>query len=245
MHARAGGSAEPVLVLRADLRQPAEWIEQASLVLPPDELEALERGTPDVARRRIVARVALRVALADALSRPPQELEIEAGAHGKPALADNDPGVHFNLARSGDCCLIAISAVGPVGVDVEQVRPVPDLERIAESRFTPAETRAIAATAHSQRLGAFLNCWTRKEAYLKAIGCGLAGGLDSVEVTVEDQQPAVVSVAGGDPTAWSLSTPGLEAGLVGAVALNADSFRLPPTIRPTPLPLETSPQTWP
>jgi 4'-phosphopantetheinyl transferase len=231
-------------VLRADLLQPAEWIDEAAAILNPGERAAFGRGTPAVARRRMVARIALRVVLADALGCSPQAVEIGEDAYGKPALASDIP-LEFNLSHCGDCCLIAVSAVGPVGIDVEQVRPVPDLDEIAASRFTRGEASAIDARTGSDRLRAFLNCWTRKEAYLKAIGAGLAGGLDSVEVTVDDESPAIVRLEDGDHRFWSLSALELGSELIGAVALYAKDLRLPPRLRPTHLSPGRSDRPWP
>jgi 4'-phosphopantetheinyl transferase len=172
---------------------------------------------PDAGRRRLAARAALRSLLSTQLDRPPDSLTLVEGAHGKPALAG--AGLHFNLTRSGDCCLIVTSTRGPVGIDVEWVRPVHGLERIVRHRFAPEEADAILRLDGERRLRAFFNCWTRKEAYLKATGVGLTAPLDAVTVTVDDDSPAIVSIDGGSAANWTLAALDPGPDLIGAVVL--------------------------
>jgi 4'-phosphopantetheinyl transferase len=212
--------AGEVSVWRVDLRQRQSWVKKASQeLLEPRERKRAARGTPEVRRRRIVSRAALRIALAARLGRPPASLRFASDRHGKPILAPS-PGrhVHFSLSTSGDCCLIALSAVGPVGVDLERIVAFPELEELVRSRFAPSEAAAIVRLPREKQLRAFYNCWTRKEACLKATGVGLTRGLDAVAVTVDDRRPALVSLDGDDPRAWMLAALHPGADLVGAVA---------------------------
>ena len=146
------------------------------------------------------------------------------GPHGKPVLADSADELQFSSSSSDDCCLIAVTATSPVGVDVERVVPRTYLERIAETRFAPAEAAAIGQLRGEAQLRAFYNCWTRKEAYLKATGAGLTQGLDRVIVSVDDERPAIVSLDGDDPVAWSVVSLDPEPGFTAAVV-----WRGPPT----------------
>ena len=139
------------------------------------------------------------------------------GPHGKPALADPAHELQFSSSSSDDCCLIAVTATSPIGVDVERVVPRTYLERIAETRFAPEEADAIGQLRGQERLRAFYNCWTRKEAYLKATGAGLTQGLDRVIVSVDDERPAILSLDGDDPAAWSVVSLDPEPGFTGAV----------------------------
>ncbi len=230
----AGG----VSVWRVDLRQPAAWAaEAAALLLAPDEACGPERESPEAGRRRRVARVALRIALSRRLGCPPGSLRLVRGPRGKPALAGGD-GLHFNLTRSGDRCLIALTAIGPVGIDVERVARFPELEAITRNRFAPSEAAAILRLHGERRVRAFYNCWTRKEAYLKATGAGLSNGLGAVTVTVDDAQPSVLSAEDGDSRSWALASIRTEPDLAGAVVVRGPSGLLGGVLTPQPLPLD-------
>jgi 4'-phosphopantetheinyl transferase len=214
--------AQDIRIWQVDLRRQPEWVDAAAeRLLKPDELEWAARGTPEVRRRRLVARAALRIALSRCLACSPAAIRFAWDETGKPALAagSGGPEVHFNVSRSGDCCVIALTKVGPIGVDVEWVVPRAELDEIVSSRFAPVEAAAIARLSGDQRLRAFYNCWTRKEAYLKARGVGVATALDQVAMTVGDERPAILSLGDDDPRAWSLATVEPGPGLAGAVVL--------------------------
>lgn len=125
------------------------------------------------ARRYRASHTALRRLLAQATGMPAQALAFVEGPYGKPRLAGAG-GPHFNMSHSADLALIGICADAPIGVDIEVPRGMSDLEALAERNFTPAESRALRAVDAAQRLQAFLRCWTRKEACLKALGSGLS-----------------------------------------------------------------------
>jgi 4'-phosphopantetheinyl transferase len=217
------GASQEIQVWQVDLRQPTAWVEAAtSRLLQPDERERGARATPEVRRRLLVARAALRIALARCLTCSPSSLRFVLDPRGKPALAGvgAESGYSFSLARSGDWCLIATTTIGPIGVDVERVVALPELEGIVMRSFAPEEAAAILSLSGERRLRAFYNCWTRKEAYLKAKGIGLTSALDRVAVTVDDERPAFLSLEDDDPGAWTLATVHAGPGLVGAVALS-------------------------
>ncbi len=104
------------------------------------------------------------------------------GAHGKPALASPPP--YFNLSRRGGVALIGISATHDIGVDVEPLRAMPDAEDLAQLHFTAREREGVARASGGERDRAFLRGWTRKEACLKATGCGLSLAPSSFECGV-------------------------------------------------------------
>jgi 4'-phosphopantetheinyl transferase len=208
-------------IWQADLRCSDEWIENfAAPVLAPDESERRGRESHQVWRRRVVARAALRIALGRHLDRPPGSLEFALGPGGKPRLAGAAGGndVFFNLSRSGDLCLIAISDDGPVGVDVEEIRDVPELAGLVRSRFAASEAAAILERSGKERLRAFYRCWTRKEACVKALGTEIGSGLDSVVVSVGDK-PVLLSAPGARAGEWSLLDLALHEGFTGALAV--------------------------
>lgn len=150
--------------------------------LPADERwRAAEIVVPAVRRRFVRARAALRRVLSAATGRPPHALAIDYGAHGKPRLADH-PGLHFNLSHSGELAVIATSTLGEVGIDLEALRPRPDLLPVARRFFAAEEAAMVEAFDGAARSRAFLRVWTRKEAVLKATGRGI--GIDTRAIAV-------------------------------------------------------------
>jgi 4'-phosphopantetheinyl transferase len=133
----------------------------------------------DLRRRFVAARCALREVLALACSQDAAELHLGSGEFGKPMLLDCELPIHFNLSHCGPLALLALSRLAPVGVDIELHQPMPEVEALALEHLTPEEWSAYAQQACSadfdglQRERAFLRLWTRKEACLKAWGCGL------------------------------------------------------------------------
>jgi len=146
----------------------------------------------------------LRAILGRYLDEDPARLEFEYGPRGKPELAG--ARLRFNLSHSRDLLLVAVTAKSRVGVDVDQVRPVADLDRIARRFFSAAENAALASVPPAHRLEAFFRCWTGKEAFIKATGGGFSVSLSGFDIDLAAEGPAGV-VVHGDPeesTRWSL-----------------------------------------
>jgi len=163
----------------------------------------------------------LRVLLAQYLKRDPHEIEFTVGRAGKPALKI-ELGMHFNMSHSGTLAAYAFTSAGPVGVDIEQIRSVSDLEGIAKHHFCPAETTELLSIAdQEQRRDAFFRCWTRKESYIKALGDGLSMPLDQFQVTLLPDIPArLVHIQNSvrAASAWTLRHLEPTSGYLGAVA---------------------------
>jgi len=122
-------------------------------------------------RRRLLAgRHATRWLLAESLGRAPEQLVIEIDPAGKPRLADG--AIRFNVSHSGRFGLVGISREREVGVDVEVIRPVPELDALVNEQFTNTERAEWVAAAPANRDRRFLETWTRKEACAKAMGTG-------------------------------------------------------------------------
>jgi 4'-phosphopantetheinyl transferase len=164
------------------------------------------RGEP-LRRRYVASHAALRRLLAAIVGGSPEALRLAAGPNGKPVLPG---GPHFSLSHAGDVGLVAIDPVREVGVDVEPVRPVPEADEIAARWFAPEERSALRA-AGADGGAAFARIWTRREAWLKALGVGLdekLAGLpvDLARFALHDLVPApghlgalaVEQAAGGD-----------------------------------------------
>jgi 4'-phosphopantetheinyl transferase len=134
------------------------------------------------------SRSLLRRILARYVGGAPAALQFDVLAHGKPLLltaAGAEVPLQFNLSHSRSGWLLAVTAVDPLGVDLELPREVPNAARLAERVFSAAERQALAealAVSPAQRDALFLQCWTRKEAALKALGGGFTLGAASLHV---------------------------------------------------------------
>jgi 4'-phosphopantetheinyl transferase len=199
-----------------------------------DERDRAERYSFENLRRSFtLSRGGLRILLAHYLGCPPNEIELVCGPKGKPALRDSSR-IRFNASHSGQMALYAFTLDCELGVDVEHFRELDDAELIAARFFSAAEVSELLSLKSDDRGLAFFRCWTRKEAYIKAIGDGLAIPLNRFQVTLLPGAPArFVQIAGDMGTAsdWTLHHLDLSPGYVGALAYR-DSRR-PTTIHPT------------
>ncbi|MDH7640443.1 4'-phosphopantetheinyl transferase family protein [Sphingomonas oryzagri] len=130
-------------------------------------------------RRFIVRRARLREILGERIGAPPARLRFEAGSHGKPRLPGHP--CHFSASHSGERMLVAVGSQ-EVGCDIERIVPDLDWQPIAGRFFTPIEQQALLSAPNGLR--SFFRCWTRKEAFVKALGLGLSYPLDSFDVTI-------------------------------------------------------------
>ena len=135
-------------------------------------------------QRFIVARGMLRELLARYL--PEQPLVFQYGEYGKPYLA-NEP-LYFNLSHAEEQLIIAVSYASPLGIDVEYNLRRTDRQLISEHVFTQQEQQYLLRIPESQQCSAFFHCWTRKEAYIKAIGQGVFANLNTLPTTLANGQ---------------------------------------------------------
>ena len=193
----------------------------ATLLTPAEQERAARFRVADHRRRFAISHGALRAILAGYLGVDALALEFGTGPRGKPTLLA-DGGPQFNLSHSALLALVAIGHGPALGVDLEKVRHLESLREIAGRHFSRSEFAALEGLPDAQRLTAFYRCWTRKEAYVKAIGTGLVTRLDSFTVTLTPGAPARLQAPprmdGGRPwTLTSLDTiPGYAAALVTA-----------------------------
>ena len=202
---------QAVHVWRVALEQPASLSHHLEGLLSSDERERAARFHFERDRRRfIIGRGALRTLLGRYLSVEPARLDFCYGAQGKPYLAEKsgDNVVRFNLAHSNELAVYAFTRDGEVGVDTEYMRPLPDLDQIAAQFFSKNENSVLLGLPADQRLAAFFNCWTRKEAYIKALGEGLSHPLDQFQVSLVPGEPAQLLSVEGYPeevSRWSVT----------------------------------------
>jgi 4'-phosphopantetheinyl transferase len=196
-------TSQRVDVWYVDLDGDQDW-RSCAPVLSEDERARADRFHSAVHHRRFVAcRAALRSILAREVDADPATLHFHDGPYGKPELADNHRDVRFNLSHAGGNAVIAVCRHFEVGVDIEPLRPVHDLERVAKIVFSDAELGQLAEAGDKNR--AFLNGWTRKEAYIKALGTGFSEPLRAFSVSLAEPAALVAAGAcGGDVSAWTL-----------------------------------------
>lgn len=153
-----------------------------------------------VRKRYKIGHGRLRQVLARYLDRAPETIEFGRHSRGKPFIvaAQNAGNFHFNFSHTANVGLVGVALGRPLGVDVEQHRSDTDMELIARRQFAPGEQSRLMSLTAAQRRAAFYECWTRKEAYLKAIGDGIAGGLQGFEVSfLENEAPALLRAKEG------------------------------------------------
>ena len=188
--------------------------------LSADERDRASRFQFDHVRSAFIrGRLFLRRVLARLLDRLPRELKFTSVANGKPTLADSD--LAFNLSHSGGEAVLAAAGTGPVGVDIEVVSEDRDLLGLANRYFSADESKRLRELPESERVSAFYRCWTRKEAFIKALGEGLSRPLDSFSVVFEPNRSPEFLRIGDDPKGpgqWRLFNLDLGGDLAGAVA---------------------------
>jgi 4'-phosphopantetheinyl transferase len=158
-------------------------------ILDPAELQRMYKFhfAPD-RRRYAVAHANLRRILGGYLHQPAKEISFHANRYGKPALAGEASQLDFSLSHSRSIAVLAVAHGLPVGVDVEEVRPIEP--GVAASHFSPSELADLNGLQGDAWFSGFYRCWTRKEAILKGEGVGLHRALDSFDVALLPDAPA-------------------------------------------------------
>jgi 4'-phosphopantetheinyl transferase len=163
---------------------------------------ASEFRVDDPRRRYVIARGTLRRLLGEYLDVLPTAVELRIDQNQKPHLAREHATskLHFNVSHSCDLAVIGFARGCEVGVDVEQLRDVGQLEQIARRYFHPTETSAVLAAPESARNVAFLRCWTGKEAILKGLGTGIVENLAGFQVPIDDGWQGWIEYSTDAPT---------------------------------------------
>jgi 4'-phosphopantetheinyl transferase len=219
-----------VHVWRASLNLPREQAQVLDETLSASERERAARFHFEADRRRFaVGRGLLRAILGRYLRIAPSDVQFSLGQQGKPALAES-PGqatIRFNLAHSSELALYAMSH-NEVGIDIELIRPIQESEQIAERYYSHRERAALRSLSQEIWNEAFLRHWTRKEAYLKARGCGLSLEPDQFEVLPGPDGTLMLDVAGdpGEAARWSLVDLTPSNDYVGALAVEGHVWSL-------------------
>lgn len=204
------------------LDPPEERLAALRDALAADERERAARYRFDVHRRAFEAcRGAVREILGAHLTLPATAVRFQYGPQGRPALLHEGARLDFSVSHSGELGVCAVSRERTVGIDVERVRPLDDALAIAERFFSPAERAALRTLQPPALETGFFTAWTRKEAFVKALGEGLSYPLADFDVTLLPDEPArLLRVAGDEraPARWRLAALDPAPGYVAALA---------------------------
>lgn len=220
--------------------------------LSADERQRASRFHFDTDRDRyIVAHASLRDILSRYMQCEPNELVFSVNEYGKPGLSRSSDSakrprgvsrslkpatevattkdVEFNLSHSGDFALVAVTRGRKVGIDVELIREDIELENLARRNFSQRENQELMTLPVEQQTLGFFNCWTRKEAYIKAQGLGLSLPLDSFDVSLAPSEPAILRATRPDAkeaSRWSLHSLNVESDYAAALAVEGNDLEI-------------------
>jgi 4'-phosphopantetheinyl transferase len=221
---------DEVHVWRARLDQPQRLAAFSALLASDEQARAARYRFAKDRDHFIIARGLLRTLLGRYLRLNPADISFRYSAFGKPSLTSPDAtDLRFNLSHSHGMALLVFAIGRELGVDIESVRPEVAGLRIAERYFSPAEVATLSALPERQQTDAFFNCWTRKEAYIKARGDGLSARLDQFDVSLAPDEPAALlrsDVAADEPRRWTMIELEPAAGYKAALVVEGVNWRL-------------------
>jgi 4'-phosphopantetheinyl transferase len=192
-------TAHDIHVWHATLAATPENLTGATQMLPPGEQEKTALVASEAQRARLtLSRAWVRGILAKYLNQPAPEITIRRSPRGKPQVVprDGEPPLHFSVSHAGDHMLVAITRSDDVGVDLERMTRLADVERIAARFFSRGEYDALLGLAQEQRADAFFRAWVRKESVVKALGTGIATAFDAFTVSMGKDPQHEIDVTG-------------------------------------------------
>ncbi len=225
-------TTQDVHVWWARLDAPIHLISQYRSILSEEERVKAQQFRFDVHRTRwIVAHAVLRMLLCQYLHTDPQHIHFRTNAYGKPALANLSQShlLQFNISHSEDVALYAFSLQRELGVDVEYMRRNIPYDQVAQHSFSPNEQTILRGLTGEQKHQAFYNCWTRKEAYIKARGMGLSLPLDLFDVSLMPGEPAALLRSREHPQEvqrWTMQALRPEHEYAGALVVEGTGWEL-------------------
>jgi 4'-phosphopantetheinyl transferase len=189
--------------------QPGTEAGLKELLAPEEIARAASFRFPRDHRRFVIRRTVLRQLLAAYLQSDPRAIRLEIGSHGKPCLADQPEAtdLRFSCSHSADLALIALARGVELGVDLEQHHDLMEVEALARNYFSPREIQELTGVPSTCRQKVFFDGWTRKEAFVKAVGLGLTYPLNRFSVSLSLDKPAALLEVADDPSAikkWAM-----------------------------------------
>ena len=221
-----------VHVWQASLHVSASYLRTFESMLTADELARAERFYFQKHREHFIAgRGLLRNILSRYLDREPGQLRFRYNSYGKPDLIEETgtEGLCFNLSHSHGIALYAVTRNREIGIDIEYFRPDVEAEKLAERFFSPREAAVLRSLPEHLRREGFFNCWTRKEAYIKAEGEGMSIPLSAFDVSLTPDEPAALLRSQRSPqetARWSLQALSPEPGYAAALAVKGHDWEL-------------------
>jgi 4'-phosphopantetheinyl transferase len=220
-----------VHIWSVSLQQSPEHLVDLVRCLSDDELSRVASFYFERDRRCfIVARSILRAILGRYLNCAPHELQFRYGHHGKPYLdkKDNPHSLRFNVSHSHEFALYALTCDREIGVDLEYVQPLQDIEQIAANYFSKNEYDRLMALPDNRKTERFFTYWTCKEAYIKALGDGLSRPLDQFEIEIKTgrQYNLIVYDQPEETKRWTILRLKPAAGYLAALAVEGTDFKL-------------------
>jgi 4'-phosphopantetheinyl transferase len=179
---------DEVCVWRASLDQIAWDHDRFERLLSVDEREKSKRFVFERDRKRYaIGRAVLRIILARYLALQPAEISFRYEHYGKPMI--DGANLSFNMSESAGCAVYALTRNRRIGVDIEQIRDIAEMDRIAHRFFSKPEYELLCASTGSMKQKTFFDFWTRKEALVKGVGAGLSMPLHTFDVSANPDEP--------------------------------------------------------
>ncbi|PEU19244.1 MULTISPECIES: 4'-phosphopantetheinyl transferase superfamily protein [unclassified Bacillus (in: firmicutes)] len=194
--------------------------------LSPDEKEKYQRyHSKEDALRYVMGRGIIRILLGGYTGIAPEDLEFEYSQKGKPTLKStrNRNKICFNLSHSAEALVVAITVDREVGIDIEEIKELPEEELLARQFFTPLEYERYRYMKERNDLKAFYKCWTRKEAYVKATGEGLTGAF--IESDIQFCEGAETILPAREGKCWILKDLSVTHDMAAALCVEGRSWQ--------------------
>ncbi len=183
-HSVSGPEANAIHLWAFSVDPSSGFKERCRQALPPNELQRIDFFKfPNAKENFLISQGGLRLLLGAYLEMEPLDVRIGRQPKGKPFSLD-DPNLHFNMSNSGKWVSYAVSTSGEVGIDIEYLRALPDLDQLISKNFTEKE-QAYINKPGAEQLERFFKFWTLKEGYLKAIGEGMRLAPDNLEFSID------------------------------------------------------------
>ena len=225
-------SEKHIDIWRTSLDLPQRQIDEYKSLLAPDEIERADRfKVKRKYREYLISRGLLRRVLGHALRIDPAGLEFEYSEHDKPFLDLIHKGrpVTFNVSHTHEQTLIAVTLEHALGIDIEHVRHDVQFRQLARRFFSAQEARELETYTEAGIPRAFFACWTRKEAFVKALGDGISFGLNEFSVAVDPFADDVALTTHWDPEEagnWSLTNIRTDPDYIAALAVAGQGFKI-------------------
>ncbi len=215
-------------IAKLDAAAAADALPALYALLAPDEQARADRFHFDARRHEfILAKAYLRKLLGRYLQQAPKDIAFAYTEHKKPYLSTpSNPPLAFNASDSHGMALYGFTYNEAIGVDIEKMRPNVHCDELVERFFSVVEAARYQQVPETEKCDAFFNAWTRKEAFIKAIGKGLSFPLDEFDVSLAPDEPAALLAIRGDAeaaNAWPLQEVAAPLGYKAAVVTKGES----------------------